>query len=49
MIPLLHPPTNPTNATTMMSGPGVVSPSANPSIICEAVSQWNCSTAPWYT
>ncbi len=30
----VHPPTNPTNATSMMSGPGVVSPSARPSIIC---------------
>ena len=45
----VQPPTNPTNATTMMSGPGVVSPSASPSIICGAVSQWNCSTAPWKT
>ena len=26
-------PTNPTKATTMISGPGVVSPSASPSII----------------
>ena len=31
---LIQPPTNPTNATTMISGPGVVSPSARPSIIC---------------
>ena len=36
---LVHAPTKPTNATTMMSGPGVVSPSASPSIICAAVSQ----------
>ena len=35
----VQPPTKPTNATTMMSGPGVVSPSARPSIICVAVSQ----------
>ena len=32
-------PRKPTKATTMMSGPGVVSPSARPSIICGAVSQ----------
>ena len=32
--PCVQPPTKPTNATTMMSGPGVVSPSARPSIIC---------------
>ena len=46
---LAWPPTNPTKATTMMSGPGVVSPNARPSIICAAVNQPNCSTAPWYT
>jgi len=34
---LVQPPTKPTKATTMMSGPGVVSPSARPSIICVAV------------
>ena len=45
-ICLVQPPTNPTNVTTMMSGPGVVSPSASPSIICVAVSQWNSSTPP---
>ncbi len=33
-------PTKPTKATTMISGPGVVSPSASPSIICVAVSHW---------
>ena len=31
--PCVHAPTKPTNATTMISGPGVVSPSASPSII----------------
>ena len=30
----VQPPTKPTNATTMISGPGVDSPSARPSIIC---------------
>ena len=35
----VQPPTKPTKATTMMSGPGVVSPSASPSIICVALSQ----------
>ena len=35
----VQPPTKPTKATTMISGPGVVSPSARPSIICGAVSQ----------
>ena len=34
----VQPPTKPTNATTMISGPGVVSPSARPSIICAGVS-----------
>src|SRR5260370_1207981 len=34
-----QPPTKPTKATTMINGPGVVSPSANPSIICGAVSR----------
>ena len=33
---LVQPPTKPTKATTMISGPGVVSPSARPSIICAA-------------
>ncbi|MCY1561954.1 hypothetical protein D9M68_992810 [compost metagenome] len=42
-----QPPTKPTKATTMISGPGVVSPSASPSIICAPESQWYCSTAPW--
>jgi hypothetical protein len=46
---LVHPPRKPTNATTMMSGPGVVSPSARPSIICAAVSQPLSSTAPCST
>ena len=31
---LVQPPTKPTNATIMINGPGVVSPKANPSIIC---------------
>ena len=44
---LAHPPTKPTYVTTMMSGPGVVSPSARPSIICTGVSHPNVSTAPW--
>ena len=35
----VQPPTNPTNVTTMISGPGVVSPNAKPSIICAVVSQ----------
>jgi len=39
-IALVHPPTKPTNETTMISGPGVVSPSASPSIIWVAVSHW---------
>ena len=43
----VQPPTKPTKATTMISGPGVVSPRARPSIICAAVSHWCCSTAPW--
>ena len=30
---LAYPPINPTNVTTMMRGPGVVSPNAKPSII----------------
>src|SRR4051812_37834711 len=34
----VHAPTKPTKATTMISGPGVVSPSASPSIICVGVS-----------
>ena len=37
---LAQPPTKPTNATMMISGPGVVSPSAKPSIICGVVSHW---------
>ena len=37
---LVQPPTKPTKETTMMSGPGVVSPSARPSIICSPVNQW---------
>src|SRR5512144_1647692 len=45
----VQPPTKPTNATTMISGPGVDSPSARPSIICGGVSQPYVSTAPWYT
>ena len=32
--------TKPTKATTMINGPGVVSPSARPSIICGVVSHW---------
>jgi hypothetical protein len=43
----VQPPTKPTKDTTMMSGPGVVSPSASPSIIWVGVSQWKVSTAPW--
>ena len=39
----------PTKATTMISGPGVVSPRARPSSIWLAESQLNCSTAPWAT
>jgi hypothetical protein len=35
---LVHAPTKPTKDTTMISGPGVVSPKARPSIICVAVS-----------
>ena len=45
----VQPPTKPTKATTMIKGPGVVSPSASPSIICGGVSQPKVSTAPWYT
>ena len=37
---LPQPATKPTNATMMISGPGVVSPSARPSIICAVFSQW---------
>ena len=33
------PPTNPTKATIIINGPGVVSPRAKPSIICVALSQ----------
>ena len=43
----VQPPTKPTKATTMINGPGVVSPSARPSIICAPLSQCCCSTAPW--
>ncbi len=32
-ISFVQPPTKPTKATTMISGPGVVSPNARPSII----------------
>ena len=46
-ISLVQAPTKPTNATTMISGPGVVSPSASPSIICGPVSQPWVSTPPW--
>ena len=46
-IALAWPPRKPTKATTMISGPGVVSPSARPSIICVAVSQPCVPTAPW--
>ena len=35
----VQPPTKPTKATIMISGPGVVSPSARPSIIWPALSQ----------
>lgn len=38
-ISFVHAPTKPTKATTMISGPGVVSPSARPSIICGPLSQ----------
>ncbi len=38
-ISFVQPPTKPTKATTMISGPGVVSPNARPSIICVPVSQ----------
>ncbi len=40
-------PTKPTKATTMIRGPGVVSPRPRPSIICGPVSQWKCSTPAW--
>ena len=46
-ISFVQPPMKPTNATTMINGPGVVSPSARPSIIWVAVSQAWLSTAPW--
>src|SRR2546427_7252065 len=36
---VLQPPRKPTKDTTMISGPGVVSPRASPSIICVAVSR----------
>ncbi len=39
-------PTKPTKATTMISGPGVDSPSARPSIIWELFSQPKSVTAP---
>ena len=38
-ISFVQAPTKPTNATTIISGPGVVSPNAKPSIICVLVSQ----------
>ena len=44
---VVQPPTKPTNATTMINGPGVVSPSARPSIIWPGVTQPNVSTAAW--
>ena len=44
-----QPPMKPTKATTMISGPGVVSPRARPSAMAAAVSQWNWPTAPWAT
>ena len=44
-----QPPTKPTKATTMISGPGVVSPRTRPSIICALLSHWWCSTAPCTT
>ena len=37
---LTQPPAKPTKATTMMSGPGVLSPKARPSIICPVLSHW---------
>jgi hypothetical protein len=40
---------NPTNATTMIRGPGVVSASAKPSIIWSLVSQCNFDTVTWAT
>ena len=36
----VQPPTKPAKVTTMISGPGIVSPSARPSIIWVGVSQW---------
>ena len=47
--PVFQPPMKPTKATTMIRGPGVVSPSARPSTIWPAVSQPKLSTAPWAT
>ena len=47
--PWFQPPMKPTKATTMINGPGVVSPRAMPSSIWLAESQWNCSTAPCAT
>ena len=44
-----QPPRKPTKLTTMMSGPGVDSPSAMPASICGALSQPYCSTAPCTT
>ena len=35
-----HPARNPTNCSTMMSGPGVVSANASPSSMCPGVIQW---------
>src|SRR5687767_4991448 len=48
-VALVQPPTKPTKATIMISGPGVVSPSASPSIICVAVAQPYVLTAPSIT
>ena len=39
-ISLVQAPTKPTKDTTMISGPGVVSPRARPSIIWVPVSHW---------
>ena len=40
-----HPPRNPTNCSTSTSGPGVVSASARPSIICAGFSHASVFTA----
>ena len=39
----------PTKASTMISGPGVVSPRARPSTTWAALSQPKCSTDAWLT